>query len=100
MVGPIQKLAETSNLSERNQKFIHMIQRNSSRLLFLTQQLLEFRKAEYDYLEVTAREFDMVNLVEQIAELFDEWALDKNINYNLDIPSTLLGGLTKIKLRK
>lgn len=100
IVGPIQKLSETTNLSERNQKFIHMIQRNSSRLLFLTQQLLEFRKAEYDYLEVTAREFDLVNLVEQIAELFDEWALDKNIDYNLDIPSTLPGWFDKDKIEK
>ncbi|MFV5685894.1 two-component regulator propeller domain-containing protein [Flavobacterium sp. GB2R13] len=100
IVGPIQKLSETTNLSERNQKFIHMIQRNSSRLLFLTQQLLEFRKAEYDYLDVTARKFDLVNLVEQIAELFDEWALDKNIDYNLDIPSTLPGWFDKDKIEK
>jgi signal transduction histidine kinase/DNA-binding response OmpR family regulator/ligand-binding sensor domain-containing protein len=100
IVGPVQKLSETTNLSERNQKFIHMIQRNSSRLLFLTQQLLEFRKAEYDYLEVTAREFDLVNLVEQIAELFDEWALDKNIDYNLDIPSALPGWFDKDKIEK
>ncbi|MFV5697433.1 two-component regulator propeller domain-containing protein [Flavobacterium sp. ZT3R17] len=100
IVGPIQKLSETTNLSERNQKFIHMIQRNSSRLLFLTQQLLEFRKAEYDYLEVTVRKFDLVNLVEQIAELFDEWALDKNIDYNLDIPSTLSGWFDKDKIEK
>ncbi|MFV7235296.1 hybrid sensor histidine kinase/response regulator transcription factor [Flavobacterium sp. ZB4R12] len=100
IVGPVQKLSETANLSERNQKFIQMIQRNSSRLLFLTQQLLEFRKAEYDYLEVTAREFDLVNLIEQIAELFDEWALDKNIDYNLDIPSTLPGWFDKDKIEK
>ncbi|HEX9150925.1 MAG TPA: response regulator, partial [Flavobacterium sp.] len=100
IVGPAQKLAETENLSDKNQKFIQMIQRNSSRLLFLTQQLLEFRKAEYDYLEVTVKEFDLVNLVEQIAELFDEWALDKNIDYNLDIPSTLLGWFDKDKIEK
>jgi len=100
IVGPVQKLSETTNLSERNQKFIQMIQRNSSRLLFLTQQLLEFRKAEYDYLEVTARQFDLINLVEQIAELFDEWALDKNIKYNLDIQSTLLGWFDKDKIEK
>lgn len=100
IVGPVQKLSETPNLSDRNQKFIQMIQRNSSRLLFLTQQLLEFRKAEYDYLEVTAREFDLVNLVEQIAELFDEWALDKNIDYNLDIPSALPGWFDKDKIEK
>ena len=100
IVGPIQKLSETTNLDKRNQKFIQMIQRNSSRLLFLTQQLLEFRKAEYDYLEVTVKEFDLVDLVEQIAELFDEWALDKNIDYNLDIPSELRGWFDKDKIEK
>ncbi|MFV8369222.1 hybrid sensor histidine kinase/response regulator transcription factor [Flavobacterium sp. LB2R40] len=100
IVGPAQKLSETANLSDKNQKFIQMIQRNSSRLLFLTQQLLEFRKAEYDYLEVTVKEFDLVNLVEQIAELFDEWALEKNIVYNLDIPSTLTGWFDKDKIEK
>ncbi|MCV9929212.1 response regulator [Flavobacterium sp. LS1R49] len=100
IVGPIQKLSETTNLSERNQKFIQMIQRNSSRLLFLTQQLLEFRKAEYNYLEVTVKKFDLVNLVEQIAELFDEWALDKNIEYNLNIPPTLSGWFDKDKIEK
>lgn len=100
IVGPVQKLLETQNLNERNQKYIQMIQRNSSRLLFLTQQLLEFRKAEYDYLEVTVKEFDLVNLVEQIAELFDEWALDKNIEYKVDFPASLPGWYDKDKIEK
>ncbi len=100
IVGPIQKLAETKSLGERNQKFINMIQRNSSRLLFLTQQLLEFRKAEYDHLEVLAKQFDLVNLVEQIAELFDEWALEKNIDFNLELPSELMGWYDKDKIEK
>ncbi|WP_337965080.1 two-component regulator propeller domain-containing protein [uncultured Flavobacterium sp.] len=100
IVGPIQKLSEATNLNEKNQKFIQMIQRNSSRLLFLTQQLLEFRKAEYDYLEVTVKKFDLVNLIEQIAELFDEWALEKNIQYNLSIPPTLPGWFDKDKIEK
>ena len=100
IVGPVQKLSEATTLDKRNQKFVQMIQRNSSRLLFLTQQLLEFRKAEYDYLEVKAKEFDLVDLVEQIAELFDEWALDKNIDYNLDIPSELPGWFDKDKIEK
>jgi signal transduction histidine kinase/DNA-binding response OmpR family regulator/ligand-binding sensor domain-containing protein len=100
IVGPIQKLSEATNGNERNQKFIQMIQRNSSRLLFLTQQLLEFRKAEYDYLEVTVKKFDLVNLVEQIAELFDEWALEKNIEYNLNIPPALVGWFDKDKIEK
>ncbi|MHB1146300.1 MAG: hybrid sensor histidine kinase/response regulator transcription factor [Lutibacter sp.] len=100
IVGPVQKLAESTNLGERNQKFINMIQRNSSRLLFLTQQLLEFRKAEEDHLEVLAKQFDLVNLVEQIAELFDEWALDKKIDYQIEIPSELMGWYDKDKIEK
>jgi len=83
IVGPSQKLSDSGIFSGTNQKFINMIQRNASRLLFLTQQLLEFRKAEYDHLEVTIQQFDLVNLTEQIAELFDEWALQKNIDYKL-----------------
>ena len=100
IVGPVQKLAETKNLNERQQKFAKMIHRNTSRLLFLTQQLLEFRKAEYDYLEITVKKFDLVSLIEQIAELFDDWAIDKNIDYQLDIPAELQGWYDKDKLEK
>ena len=100
IVGPVQKLSEAENLSEKNQKFINMIQRNSSRLLFLTQQLLEFRKAEDDHLGIVVSQFDLVNLVEQIAELFDDWALEKNIEYSLELPSELMGWYDKDKIEK
>lgn len=100
IVGPVQKLSQSLDISEKNHRFIKMIQRNSSRLLFLTQQLLEFRKAEYDHLEVTVKQFDLVNLVEQIAELFDEWAIQKYIDYTVHIPSELKGWFDKDKIEK
>ena len=77
-----------------------MIQRNSSRLFFLTQQLLEFRKAEHDYLGVAVREFDLVELVEQIIELFDELALQKEIEYKLESQRELIGWFDKDKIEK
>jgi signal transduction histidine kinase/DNA-binding response OmpR family regulator/ligand-binding sensor domain-containing protein len=100
IVGPAQKLSEEAGYEGRSRKYMNMIQRNASRLLFLTQQLLEFRKAEHDYLEVSVKEFDLVSLIEQIAELFDDLALDKNINYSLDISSSLQGWYDKDKLEK
>ncbi|PZR16871.1 MAG: hybrid sensor histidine kinase/response regulator [Flavobacterium psychrophilum] len=100
ITGPAQKLSEGIKHEGRNGKYLHIIQRNASRLLFLTQQLLEFRKAEYDYLENTVKEFDLVSLVEQIAELFDDWALDKNISYTIEVPPTLVGWFDKDKLEK
>lgn len=99
IIAPIQKLSMAS-FNETNQKFIGMIQRNSSRLLFLTQQLLEFRKAEYDHLEVEVKQFNLVSLVEQIAELFDELALENNIDYNLELSSVLNGWFDKDKIEK
>ena len=100
IVGPVQKLTEMPALDDRNRKFVTMIQRNSSRLLFLTQQLLEFRKAEYDRLDISVKKLDLVSLVEQIAELFDDWAFDKNISYHLDIPPTIPGWFDKDKTEK
>jgi signal transduction histidine kinase/CheY-like chemotaxis protein/ligand-binding sensor domain-containing protein len=100
IVGPVQKLAEASNLNEKNQKFITMIQRNASRLLFLTQELLEFRKAEHDSLEIVVKKFDLTSLIEQIAELFDDWAMDKNIDYHLEVPPALPGWFDKDKIEK
>lgn len=98
ILGPIQKLSKSTNMVHTDQRFVRMIERNSSRLLFLTQQLLEFRRAEYGHLGVSIKQFDLVNLVEQIAELFDEWALQKNIDYKLEIPSELEGWFDKDKI--
>lgn len=100
IAGPVQKLFEADNLDDRSRKFIKMIQRNASRLSFLTQQLLEFRKAEHDHLEIRVRQFDLVGILEQIAELFDDWAIDKGIAYKLDIPNSLKGWFDKEKVEK
>ncbi len=100
IVGPSQKLSESASFSDDNRKFIHMIQRNSSRLLFLTQQLLEFRKAEFDHLEVSVKHFDLVSLIEQITELFDELALKNNIDFKLEIAPELVGWYDKDKIEK
>lgn len=100
IVGPANKLAENTNLDAKSDKYLHMIQRNSSRLLFLTQQLLEFRKAEDDHLANTVKKFDLTELVEQIAELFDDWALDKSIDFQLNASLNLEGWFDKDKLEK
>lgn len=98
ILGPIHKLSKSTNMIATDQKFVRMIERNSSRLLFLTQQLLEFRKAEHGHLGVSLKQFDLVNLVEQIAELFDEWALQNNIDYKLQITSEMSGWFDKDKI--
>ncbi len=100
IVGPAQKLSASDVITDSNHRFVKMIQRNASRLLFLTQQLLEFRKAEYDHLEVSVNHFDVVHLLEQIAELFDELALGNKIDYQVCFESHLEGWFDKDKIEK
>ncbi len=69
IVGPSQKLAEISEVGTVSHKFIKMIQQNTNRLLFLIQQLLDFRKAELGHLDVKTKQFNLVILFKQITEL-------------------------------
>lgn len=100
IVGPTQKLVDSPELGHDNQKFVNMIHRNTNRLLFLIQQLLEFRKAENQHLEIKTTRFNIVNLIEQISELFDELAIDKKIDYQLDSPNELIGWFDQDKVEK
>ncbi|WP_051538810.1 hybrid sensor histidine kinase/response regulator transcription factor [Prolixibacter bellariivorans] len=100
IVGPSQKLADDPGIDQERQKFVRMIQRNTNRLLFLIQQLMEFRKAEYGHLEMEKMYFNLVNLVEQIAELFDDWAIQNQIDYTIDSPSEIPGWFDQDKIEK
>ena len=100
IVGPIQKLVDSTDLGNDHQKFAKMIQRNTNRLLFLIQQLLEFRKAENQHLEIKTDRFNIVNLLEQISELFDELAIDKKIEYRFNSPNEIIGWFDQDKIEK
>ncbi len=100
IIGPAQKLAESAEITQAKQKFVRMIQRNAYRLSFLIQQLLDFRKAESGHLETNFIQFNLVHLLEQIAELFDELALQKTIDYRVDNPLELFGWFDQDKIEK
>ncbi|BDW93658.1 hybrid sensor histidine kinase/response regulator [Flagellimonas marinaquae] len=100
MIAPIQKLGQSMQLDNGNNKYFEMVKKNTSRLLYLTHQILEFRKAEDGHLEVKKEYFDLVGLMEQIAELFDELALKKNIEYHIELPNRLIGWFDKDLIEK
>ncbi|SHJ07063.1 hybrid sensor histidine kinase/response regulator transcription factor [Pseudozobellia thermophila] len=100
MVAPVQRLGESGFFDAKTRKYFEMVKKNTSRLLFLTHQILEFRKAEDGHLNVEKEYFDLVSLVEQIAELFDELALKKNIDYKVELPENLMGWFDKDLVEK
>ena len=100
IVSPIQKLIGSAAIGPEDQKLVRMVQRNTNRLLFLIQQLLEFRKAENLHLEVKAERFNMIDLIEQVSELFDELAIRKKIEYRIESPHEMVGWFDQDKVEK
>ncbi len=100
IVGPSQKLAEIAEVDTVSYKFIKMIQQNTTRLLFLIQQLLDFRKAELGHLDIKTKQFNLVILFKQIAELFSDLAIQNFIDYEIETPEEIVGWFDQDKIEK
>lgn len=82
-------LANIENLFIRNLNFdkrkqiYDVIQRNSRRLLYLINQILEFRKIESGTLKLITRKGDLVQFIEDLSGLFCSLAEKRNISFSV-----------------
>ncbi|MFT7155445.1 MAG: signal transduction histidine kinase/DNA-binding response OmpR family regulator [Parvicella sp.] len=82
ILGPIEKLsAEVPNNSPLF-NFYNLIKRNALRLQRLINQLLEVRRIESGTLELILNNTDIVGFVKEVKELFNNQAIDKNIQFS------------------
>lgn len=80
--GAVENLNEQDNLPASVQKQINVLNRNSSNLRRLIDQLLEFRKIQNDILKLDLEEVNIIAFTEYIYAGFQELAAQKSINYN------------------
>jgi ligand-binding sensor domain-containing protein/signal transduction histidine kinase/DNA-binding response OmpR family regulator len=73
--------------SDKKVENLKNIEKNAKRLLFLINQLLEFRKAESGLMKLRAAKGNIVPLIEGIKESFDDLAKKKNIRFELTVSS-------------
>ena len=69
-----------SNGSKDQNKLLHVIRRNTQRMLMLVNQLLDFNKIEHNALSLSVSETDISGLTEDIVHSFSFSAEQKNIN--------------------
>lgn len=81
MMGPLHELTTSAELSEKMQKKVNIIERNSNKLLNLINQLLDFRKAEHGLLRVNASEGNFVRFSREVFLYFTEFASQRRIKY-------------------
>ncbi len=86
--GPLEELMSTdfSNLSQSFfTKRINLIYSSASKLIFLLNQLLEFRKVEAGKMELRSSSYNMVDFVKGSSHAFHEMAVRKGIDFEVSL---------------
>lgn len=87
---PLDKLLniriEDKNINEN----LELMKKNTNRLIDLTNQLLDFRKAEADKFTLNFTKTDINELIEEIFTQFKLMAEEKSISYKLELPRITL----------
>ncbi len=81
IISPIKDLLENQNLSAEVNKKLSYIDKNTTRLLNLINQLLDFRKADYGLLKLKASYGNFVRFSNEVYLYFKEAAREKKIKY-------------------
>jgi signal transduction histidine kinase/ligand-binding sensor domain-containing protein/DNA-binding response OmpR family regulator len=79
ILGPLEKLMSRQVPEEDIPSHLAMVYRNTKQLDRLINQLLDFRKLETGNLKLETIQGDMVSLISNVVESFDEYAREKQI---------------------
>jgi len=79
IIGPVEKLLSTKKETDADVSKLTMIKKNSTDLLHLVNELLDFRKIETGNLPLHVAEYDLVPFVLSIFQSFKEISSSKNI---------------------
>ena len=83
ILSPIDDLIKATDKPEQQQHLV-MIKRNGKRLLNLVNQLLDFRKMEYNELKLSLKRGDIIKFISEVVSSFTDVAHQKQIQYVFD----------------
>ncbi|MWW23252.1 two-component regulator propeller domain-containing protein [Algibacter lectus] len=81
IIGPLEQIMKGSNDVEYLQRLNAIMYKNSTRLLRLINQLLDFRKAESSNINLVVEQSDLVSFLEEIHRAFQEIAKERQIKF-------------------
>jgi len=90
IAGPIEWLQRQFDNKESVKKSLSIAERNTNRLIELTSQLLDFRKAEAEQFSLNFVNTDISALLTELVTSFKQQALSHNIHLQLQLPDNSL----------
>ena len=97
---PLDKLLANKNADAETFESLTMINRNTNRLIDLTNQLLDFRKAEANNYSLNFTKTDINELLSDVFATFRPAAEQKNITYKIELPRIALQAFVDIEACK
>lgn len=82
--GPISDVLSQEPLSLQARHHLELARKNTSRMLELVNQILDFRKIQTRHVRLTLSPTDIVALLHKVKSCFDDMARDKKIRYSLE----------------
>ncbi|TDE15252.1 hybrid sensor histidine kinase/response regulator transcription factor [Dyadobacter psychrotolerans] len=83
---PLDKLLADKNPDVQTLESLNMINKNTNRLIDLTNQLLDFRKAEANNFSLNFTKTDINELLNDVFSTFRPIAEQKNLSYKIELP--------------
>lgn len=80
IMGPVEDLLSSEQLSPQGKEYIQLVYRNTIRLYRLVNQMLDFRKAESKKLKLAASGYDIVGFLRDIFDSFQLMAQKRSIS--------------------
>ena len=80
IMGPLEKLMKSTQVNEKFKREFRLMHRNSSRLLRLVNQLMDFRKVETHKMNLRAGQYNLVAFLNEICDSFNELTRQKEID--------------------
>lgn len=83
IIGPLDEMLQHSRMQGADRQQLSLVRKNASRLLHLVNQLMDFRKLEFNKMRVRAAEQDLVAFSNEIIEIFQQIARKRGIDCRL-----------------
>jgi len=91
---PLDKLLDDkTSYSQDAVTNLHMMRKNTNRLIDLTQQLLNFRKVESEMFKLTFSKVDINDLLSEVFYDFSEVAKERDLDFDLSLPRLSLNAV-------
>lgn len=88
IIGPLEKIMSSAfSIPDGVRSDLSIIDRNSQRLLFLVNQLLDFRKVDQEGTSLQCKRHRIAEIIEAVCERFTPWVTQRGARFTVECPN-------------